>query len=124
MSHREFNNPGLKALLDLDGEIFPMDNGFWTKIDAKMVIQSDKIPHGVRYSLTLHNKRNLRVLGYDNAHRFRGGRKGFGIKTTEWDHKHEGSKVKPYEFKNTGQLLKDFWTDVERIIDATQRQVP
>ena len=79
MSHRELNDPGLTALLDLDGEIFPMVNGFWTIIDAKIVMQSDGISHGVRYSLTLHNSSNLRVLGYDNAHQFKSGRKGMAV---------------------------------------------
>lgn len=116
MSHRGLSDPGLIALLDLDGEIFPMVNGFWTKIDAKRVVQSDGIPHGVRYSLTLHDRRNLRILGYDNAHRFKSGRKGFGAKLVKWDHKHEGNGVKPYEFESAGQLLEDFWYDVKRII--------
>ena len=116
MSHRGLNDPGLTALLDLDGEIFPMVNGFWTKIEAKMVTQSDGISHGVRYSLTLHNSSNLRVLGYDNAHRFKTGRKGFGTKVTAWDHIHEGNKVKRYKFESAGQLLEDFWNDVQRII--------
>ena len=116
MSNRGLNEPGLIALLDLDGEIFPMLNGFWTKIDAKRVMQSDTIPHGVRYSLTLHNRNNLRVLGYDNAHRFKTGRRGFEAKVTEWDHKHEGNKVKRYKFASAGQLLEDFWSDVQRII--------
>ncbi len=121
MSRQDVNDPGLVTLLDLDGEIFPMDNGFWTKIEAKVVLQSDKIPHGVRYSLTLHNESNLRVLGYDNAHGFDTGRKGFRAKVTEWDHKHEGTKVNSYEFQSAGQLLEDFWNDVERIIEGSER---
>ena len=116
MSYRGLNDPGLFALLDLDGEIFPMTNGFWTKIDAKVVLQSDEIPHGVRYSLTLHNSSNVRVLGYDNAHRFKSGRRGFESKVNEWDHKHEGNKFSRYKFKSAGQLLEDFWNDVNRII--------
>jgi hypothetical protein len=117
VSQQGLNDPGLVTLLDLDGEIFPMVNGFWTKIDAKMVMQSDRIPHGVRYSLTLHNRNNLRVLGYDNAHGFKVGRKGFGAKKTKWDHKHEGNRVKPYEFKSADRLMEDFWNDVVRIIE-------
>jgi len=93
-----------------------MDNGFWTKIDAKMVMQSDRVPHGVRYSLTLHNRSNLRILGYDNAHQFKTYRRGFGAKVREWDHKHEGNMVKPYAFESAGQLLEDFWNDVKRIL--------
>lgn len=116
MSHRGLTDPGLSALLDLDGEIFPMVSGFWTKIDSKTVTQSDGVPHGVRYSLTLRNSSNLRVLGYDNAHRFKSSRKGFETKVTAWDHIHEGNKVKRYKFESAGQLLEDFWNDVQRII--------
>jgi hypothetical protein len=116
MSHWGLNDSGLTTLLDLDGEIFPMVNGFWTKIDVKRVMQSDRFPHGIRYSLTLHNSRNLRVLGYDNAHQFKTGRRGFEAKVTEWDHKHEGDKVKRYELESAGQLLEDFWNDVKRVI--------
>ncbi len=116
MTNRGLNDPSLIALLDLDGEVFPMVNGFWTKIDAKRVMRNDNIPHGVRYALTLHNSSNLRVLGYDNAHRFKTGRRGFKVKVTEWDHKHVGNKVERYKFESAGQLLEDFWSDVQRII--------
>ena len=116
MSYRGLKDLGLSVLLGLDGEIFPMDNGYWTKIDAKMVKQSEGIPHGVRYSLTLHDKSNSRVLGYDNAHRFNTGRKGFKTLVMEWDHIHEGSRVRWYKFESTGQLMEDFWNDVNRII--------
>jgi hypothetical protein len=42
----------LETLLDLDGEIFPMDNGYWTKFEAHRVTPTKQIPHGIRYSLT------------------------------------------------------------------------
>jgi hypothetical protein len=116
VTNRGLNDPSLIALLDLDGEVFPMVNGFWTKIDAKRVMRNDNIPHGVRYALTLHNSSNLRVPGYDNAHRFKTGRRGFKVKVTEWDHKHVGNKVERYKFESAGQLLEDFWSDVQRII--------
>ncbi len=118
MSHRGLSDPGLSVLLGLDGEIFPMDNGYWTKIDAKMVMQSKGIPHGVRYSLTLHDSSNSRILGYDNAHRFKTGRRGFETRATEWDHIHEGNKVRWYKFESAGQLMEDFWNDVKRIIEG------
>ena len=59
-------NAGLENLLNLDGEIFPMDNGYWTKFEARRVPISAQMPHGIRYSLTLHDRNNTRVLGYDN----------------------------------------------------------
>jgi hypothetical protein len=59
---------GLDNLLNLDGEIFPMDNGYWAKFEARRVPASPQMTHGIRYSLTLHDRNNTRVIGYDNAH--------------------------------------------------------
>lgn len=68
----------LDNLLLLHGEIFPMDNGYWTKFEAYRVDPSDQIPHGIRYSLTLHDNHNERVLGFDNAHGYKPRRKNMG----------------------------------------------
>ena len=107
---------GLESLLELDGEIFPMDNGFWTKIEVKTVKPNKQIPHGIKYSLTLHDRYNARILGYDNAHAVKPKKKKFGAKRTAWDHKHENKTVTPYEFESPGQLLEDFWEDVNHIL--------
>lgn len=40
----------LETLLDLDGEVFPMDNGYWTKFEACRVKPTKQIPHGIKYS--------------------------------------------------------------------------
>jgi len=69
----------LENLLNLHGEVFPMDNGFWAKFEAYQVEISKFVPHGVRYSLTLHDKNNHRVIGYDNAHSFKSSKK-YGAK--------------------------------------------
>ncbi len=61
----------LEYLLLLNGEVFPMDNGFWTKIEAYQITPNEHIPHGVRYSLTLHDRNNVRILGFDNAQSFK-----------------------------------------------------
>ena len=53
MAVLKVQNPGLDYLLDLDGEIFPMDNGYWTKFDVKAVEPNENIPHGIKYSLTI-----------------------------------------------------------------------
>ena len=60
---------GLETLLDLGGEVYPMDNGHWTQFRVKKVVPNKHIPHGIEYSLTLHDRSNRRILGYDNAHR-------------------------------------------------------
>jgi len=59
---------GLEILLQLDGEIFPLENGCWTKMEAKLVAKNEHIPHGIKYLFTLNDPNNIRVLGYDNAH--------------------------------------------------------
>ncbi len=110
------NEAGLEALLQLDSEIFPMENGYWTKIEAKEVTSNEHIPHGIKYSLTLHNPRNIRILGYDNAHGIKPKKKKYGAKRLVWDHKHERKIVEPYEFEDANQLLEDFWNDVDNIL--------
>ncbi len=106
----------LDTLLDLDGEIFPMDNGYWTKFSASRVAPAPQTPHGVRYSLTLHDRNNTRILGFDNAHTFKPKKTKYGARKITWDHKHKMKKVRPYEFESASQLIEDFWKDVEEIL--------
>src|SRR3546814_7036989 len=73
---------GLDTLLSLHQEILAQEGGYWAKIEAYQVEPSEHIPHGIKYSLTLHDRRGTRVLGYDNAH-----------------------LVKPAKFKYAGQVL-------------------
>lgn len=107
----------LDNLLMLDGEIFPMDSGFWVKFEAKRVEQSEAIPHGIKYSLTLHDKHNIRVIGYDNAHSFKPRKGKFGAKKQTWDHRHKKLDVFAYEFETAGQLIVDFWKSAEQYMD-------
>ncbi len=107
---------GLETLLDLDGNIFPMDNGYWTKFESRIIQPNKHIPHGIKYSLTLHDRHNHRILGYDNAHGIKAKKKTFQAKRQEWDHKHEKMNITIYEFENAGQLLEDFWLDANRIM--------
>ena len=106
----------LDLLLQLDGEIFPMDCGYWTKFDVKKVVINQHIPHGIKYSLTLHNANNVRILGYDNAHGIKPKKKKYSAKKLVWDHRHERKIVEPYEFENAAQLLEDFWVSVNKIL--------
>lgn len=117
MFEHDETDSGLETLLLLNGEVFPMDNGFWTKIEAYRTAPNTHVPHGIRYSLTLHDRHNVRILGYDNAHGIKPQRKKFGAKREVWDHKHERKIVEPYEFESAGQLLEDFWQDVNRMLD-------
>jgi hypothetical protein len=83
----------LVYLLNLDGEIFPMDNGYWTKFEAWRVDPEPHVPHGVRYSLTLHDRYNRRVFGLDNAHAIRPARKGYAARKITWA---TGTNAKKY----------------------------
>ncbi len=76
----------LETLLLLDGEIFPMESGCWTKFEVYQVNPNEHIPHGIRYSFTLHDKYNHRILGFDNAHGIKPTRKRYGARKVTWDH--------------------------------------
>ena len=112
------NQIELETLLNLDGEIFPMENGYWTKFAAHRVEPCQHIPHGISYSLTLHDSGNRRVLGFDNAHGIKPKRKKFGARKVTWDHKHRCEQVLPYEFESAGQLLEDFWAAVDTYLEG------
>lgn len=47
---------GLVTLLDLDGSSLEQEGGYWMKIEARRVTASEHLLHGIRYSLTLHDK--------------------------------------------------------------------
>lgn len=111
-------DPGLEVLLSLDGEEFRFDNGYWTKFEVRCVTPDKHIPHGIRYSLTLHDSHNQRVLGYDNAHAVRSRRHRFSGKRVTRDHVHRHDQIQGYDFQSPGQLLEDFWADVNRILKA------
>jgi len=107
---------GLETLLNLDGEIFPMDNGYWVKFEVKRVDISSAIPHGIRYSLTLHDKTNQRILGFDNAHSYKPRNAKYGAKKETWDHIHKRMDTFPYEFDSANQLMEDFWQASESLM--------
>ena len=112
---------GLETLLSLDGERFRIDKGYWTKFEVKKVEPNEKVPHGIRYSLTLHDRDNNRVFGIDNAHGVKPTRKKYGAKKVAWDHQHKKEKVLPYEFESPEALLTDFWKEVNKILDSEMR---
>jgi len=63
-----------------------MENGNWTKFEAFRIDPTPEIPHGIRYSLTFHDRNNRRVLGFDNAHAFKPRKKSYGAREITWDH--------------------------------------
>jgi len=106
----------LDNLLLLDGESFVVEGGFWVKFEARRVVPTAERPHGLDYSLTLHDSDGERLLGFDNAHAIREG-SGPGARTRiEYDHKHKGERVRFYEYTDAVTLLTDFWAEVNRIL--------
>ena len=111
---------GLETLLDLNGQIIDQGGGFWIKIEARAVLASEEVPHGVRYSLTLHEPGGKRVLGYDNAHSVKhSGKFKFAGKRRTFDHIHQLGRevIQHYEFHTAEQLLADFFSDADKLLD-------
>lgn len=101
----------LDTLLSLDGTIFVIEpkHGFWVKFIVKRTEVTDEKPHGISYSLTLHNNKNERVVGFDNAH-------SVGGKSKAFDHKHRLRTIRPNEYKYAASLLSDFWNEVDAVL--------
>lgn len=112
----------LNYLLDLDGEEFTLTDGYWVKLEASLTDVTPERPHGIRYCLTLHDKYNNRVFGFDNAHVIKPGKK-FKGRIIEYDHMHKNSADKGtvYEFVNASQLIKDFFDKVDEIIGKKRK---
>ncbi|MGA8148366.1 MAG: hypothetical protein WB870_12465, partial [Gallionellaceae bacterium] len=99
---------GIDTLIDLNGNIVQQERGFWVEIHAWRVAPTILIPHGIRYSLTLHDRSGVRVLGYDNAHAAKPpGRFKYAGQILPYDHKHRhiADKGVMYDFKDAYQLL-------------------
>ena len=100
----------LEALLSLDGYEFRFTKGYAVKFEARQVNPTRGRPHGVKYSLTLHDPEGRRIYGMDNAHRT-GPRR-------EFDHRHlyGARKIGRYAYHGPVALLEDFFREVERIL--------
>lgn len=66
--------------------------------------------------MTLHDPRNKRIAGFDNAHAVpsRSGPSGKARKA--YDHKHRFKTVTPYEYESPEALVADFWTLVDSVL--------
>ncbi|HAT2150952.1 TPA: hypothetical protein I8050_001010 [Legionella pneumophila] len=109
----------LENLLELNGERIVIDDslGLWVKFE---VIKTTNRPQGIKYSLTLHDKTKKRIMGFDNSHEIEyGAKKAVSPKRT-FDHWHydENDQGRPYNYINAGQLLEDFWKEVDKRIEA------
>ncbi len=103
-------------LLALDGYVFVIDEAgeYWVKFEAQRVDASPERPHGVKYSLTLHDAANRRLVGFDNAHPAKP--RPVARRTGPLDHRHRLGVVKPYRYSGAAQLLDDFWDAVDQVL--------
>ncbi len=106
-------DPGFATLLELDGFIAEVGGGCWVKFDVKQVPSTAAIPHGLRYSLTLHQSSGERVLGFDNAHALKIGSGPGARRSLARDHFHAKKAVRLYDYKNAATLLEAFWAQVD-----------
>lgn len=97
------------------------DDGYWVKFDVEMIEISSGRPHGIRYSLTLHDAENERLIGFDNAHRVKPKRKKYSCTVMTFDHKHIKRSVTQYEFDSPSKLLEDFWETVNNYLSNIRR---
>ena len=115
---------GISTLLDLHEQIIDQGGGYWIKIEVWQVPATADIPHGVRYSLTLHEPYGKRILGYDNAHAVKPpGKSRFSGKRLPYVHRHRHASDKgvPYEFEDAHQLLSDFFTEADRVLEEVRQ---
>lgn len=113
----------VETLLDLHGSIFDQGGGYWLKIEAWRVEPDAGTPHGIRYSLTLHEPYGNRILGFDNAHAIKPPKKfKYAGRRLPYDHKHRHASDKgvPYEFTTAHQLLSDFFDEVDRVLEQAR----
>lgn len=121
MGQEEF---GIATLIDLHDQIIDQGNGYWIKIEAWRVEPNAFIPHGIRYSLTLHEPYGKRILGYDNAHAVKPPKKfKFAGIRLPYDHKHRhvSDKGLPYAFEDAYQLLSDFFKEVDQVLQEIRK---
>lgn len=108
----------LQRLLDLDGEIMDMGDGYRVKIEVRKVDPSPKRPHGINYSLCLFSPEGERVIGFDNAHPVAIGTSPARKLSATNDHTHKGSWIRPYDYVDAETLMSDFWTDVDKMLKS------
>lgn len=111
---------GFEALRDYDGCEFVFDCGYVARFRFRRTEDrvTDAWPHPYRYSLTLHDARNKRVLGFDNAHAVAASgpvRKRRHRAADHW-HAGPGDAGQAYRFESPQALLGDFMKAVEEFL--------
>ncbi len=76
-------------------------------------------PHGLQYSLTLHDENDDRILGYDNSHPIEvaTGPVSKARRPKTFDHiDRRGRRSVPYGFTTPFKLVEDFFAEVEKTL--------
>lgn len=117
---RSEHDPAFDTLLELDGQILFIDErGHWVKFEVKRAAASPERPHGLKYSLTLHDTAGRRLIGFDNAHPVATSRGPARRSRQALDHRHRSRTVRPYDYRDAATLLADFWAEVDAILKET-----
>src|SRR5271154_3909310 len=108
----------LEFLLAFDGRVHWLDQGYWLKFEIKRGETTAERPHGLRYSLTLHDPEGQRLVGFDNAHAVAAVGSRFSERPVAADHWHrtETDEGRPYPFTNADTLIRDFFREVRRVL--------
>jgi uncharacterized protein DUF6516 len=114
------SDDGRDYFLSLDRQWIGYEKEYWVTFRVRGVDASAERPHGFQYSLSLHDDKDDRVLGYNNAH-------GVDVATgpsrksrrpKAFDHiNRRGRSPVPYEFTTPYKLLEDFLADVDDILE-------
>ena len=109
---------GASNLLELNGDRFFIDDKgeFEVVFKVSRVAETLETPHGISYSLVLLDAKGKRVVCFDNAHATSSGSGPGKKRSAQYDHKHIGDRVTPYEFKDALTLLQDFWKEIDKRI--------
>lgn len=108
----------LQFLLDFNGAAFAFESGYWIRIKARVVKADATRPHGIDYSLTLHEPGGRRILGFDNAHAVAAPGSRFKRLARQRDHWHrtDSDPGRPYVFVDAPTLIADFFAEAERAL--------
>ncbi len=118
MVKREGRDRSLDTLLDLDGQVLVVDpaGAHWVRFSVRRVPTTPEKPHGLDYSLSLHDEAGERLVGFDNAHPVRRSAGPGGRAHQRHDHRHRLRTVRPYDYRDAATLLADFWTEVDAVL--------
>ena len=103
-------------MLDLHGQTFFVDENHWVKFEVRRIEATPEKPHGLSYSLTLHDASGERLVGFDNAHAVSDVKGPGGKAKRKFDHKHRLRTIRPYDYSDAGTLLEDFWAEVDAVL--------